>query len=353
MEKLEMSAIYINETITTSSLPEGYSIRPAKMEDLEEAVAVFNATSRSLIGVEKYPIDVIRMEWQEPGFNQETDARVVTSAQGKIVAYGEVWDVSDPHVDVYCWGRVHPDYTGIGLGSALLAWQEERARQALDKAPPEARVVMTCAVPSIDKLSQDLLQDTGFTLIRHGLRMVIELNEHPPEAKWPDGISMRTFQAGDERAMLHAVRDAFKDHWGYVEHPFEVEYEQWLHYMQNSPDFDPNLCFLAMDGDEIAGISICEPKAHDDEEMGWVGILGVRRPWRRMGLGLALLHHSFGEFFQRGKRKAGLGVDAKSLTGATRLYTKAGMHPDPKHEYSIFEKELRAGVDIRTQVVRD
>jgi mycothiol synthase len=353
MEKSEMSKILINKLKSGYSLPEGFTMRTTRMEDLEQAVAMFNATSRSLIGVEKYPLDVIRMEWQEPGFNQETDSRVITGSDGKVVAYGDVWDISDPHVNVHCWGRVHPDFTGIGLGSALLTWQEERARKAIDIAPPKARVLMTCAVPTIDKLSLKLLKDAGFVLIRHGLRMVIELNGKPPEAEWPECITLRTFKPGDERAMLQAVRDSFKDHWGYVEHPFEVEYEQWIHYMQNSPDFDPDLCFLAMDGDEIAGISICEPKSHDDEEMGWVGILGVRRPWRRMGLGLALLHYSFSEFYQRGKRKVGLGVDAKSLTGATRLYTRAGMQPDPKHEYSIYEKELRTGVDIRTQVVRD
>ena len=348
-----MTALFIDESIAVNSLPEGYFMRPARIEDLEETVAVFNAASHSLIGIEKYPLDIIRMEWLEPGFNQETDSRVVTNADGKIVAYGEVWDVSEPHVNAYCWGRVHPEYTGKGLGSALLAWQEKRAHQAIDKAPPEARVVMTCSVPSIDQASQKLMLDTSFSLIRYSLRMVVELNEQPPDPKWSDGISIRTLQAHDVRAMIHAIDDAFKDHWGYVQHPFEIEYEQWKHYMENNPEFDPTLYFLAIDGDEIAGISICEPKCHDDQEMGWVDILGVRRPWRRKGLGLALLHHSFGEFYLRGKRKVGLEVDAQSLTGATRLYSKAGMHPDPTHEYSIFERELRAGIDIRTQTVQE
>ena len=59
--------------------------------------------------------------------------------------------------------------------------------------------------------------------------------------------------------------------------------------------------------------------------MGWVGTLGVRRPWRKRGIGLALLRHSFNEFYRRGKRKVGLGVDAQNLTGALRLYESAGM----------------------------
>ena len=51
--------------------------------------------------------------------------------------------------------------------------------------------------------------------------------------------------------------------------------------------------------------------------MAWVNQLCVRRPWRRRGLGLAMLHHCFGEFYRRGKQRVGLGVDATSLTNAT------------------------------------
>jgi ribosomal protein S18 acetylase RimI-like enzyme len=51
----------------------------------------------------------------------------------------------------------------------------------------------------------------------------------------------------------------------------------------------------------------------------------VRKPWRRRGLGLALLRHAFGELYLRGERKVGLGVDASNPAGATRLYERAGM----------------------------
>jgi GNAT superfamily N-acetyltransferase len=73
----------------------------------------------------------------------------------------------------------------------------------------------------------------------------------------------------------------------------------------------------------------------------------VRRPWRKHGLGLALLHHAFGEFYRRGTREIGLGVDAQSLTGATRLYERAGMHA--LLHYDSYEKELRPGVELSVQ----
>ena len=60
-----------------------------------------------------------------------------------------------------------------------------------------------------------------------------------------------------------------------------------------------------------------------------------------------MLHHTFGEFYRRGKERCALGVDATSLTGATRLYEKAGMHVQRKSV--SYAKVLRAGKDLSTQ----
>jgi mycothiol synthase len=103
--------------------------------------------------------------------------------------------------------------------------------------------------------------------------------------------------------------------------------------------FDPGLWFLAMDGDEIAGGSLCQ----DYPDEGWVEQLGVRRAWRRNGVGLALLRHTFREFYRRDRRRVGLGVDSQSPTGATRLYRRAGMHV--ARQLDSYQKELRPGED--------
>lgn len=78
--------------------------------------------------------------------------------------------------------------------------------------------------------------------------------------------------------------------------------------------------------------------------MGWVYTLGVRRPWRKRGLGSALLLTSFHEFYLCGLTEAGLIVDASSLTGALHLYEHAGMRVGRK--YVIYEKEIRSGTDV-------
>ena len=100
----------------------------------------------------------------------------------------------------------------------------------------------------------------------------------------------------------------------------------------------------------IAGMSLCYPKQVEDPQMGWVSTLGVRRPWRRRGVALALLHHSFGEFYRRGQQRVGLGVDAESITGATRLYEKAGMYV--QRRYNTYHKELRPGKELGTKTLQ-
>lgn len=92
---------------------------------------------------------------------------------------------------------------------------------------------------------------------------------------------------------------------------------------------------MVWSGDEIAGGTICEAEYYG---MGWVRSLFVRRPWRRHGLGMALLLNAFRQFHERGERRVGLGVDAESPTGATRLYERAGMKV--VEELAIYRKEL-------------
>jgi ribosomal protein S18 acetylase RimI-like enzyme len=96
--------------------------------------------------------------------------------------------------------------------------------------------------------------------------------------------------------------------------------------------------FLALDGAEPAGCCICGLHGSGDPSFGYVATLAVRRPWRRRGLGLALLHHSFREFHHRGMTQAALDADAESLTGAVRLYERAGMHIHKRRE--VYEKAV-------------
>jgi len=337
------------ETTTEYGLPEGYILRGATLDDLSEAVEMFNACSRKLIGTDEVTLEGYRREWEIPLLNLPEDVKVIIAPDGSIAGCQELWDLFDPHTRINTWGRVHPDHRGRGIAVALLRWAEERARQAIPRAPEGTRVVMLNWISSLDTAANEAMLRAGFNLIRHNYRMQIDLTETPPAPVWPAGITLRAFDPDrDLEAVAWADREAFRDHWGFVERPFEQDLQMFRHWM-GEPRFDRSLWFMALHGDEVAGVSLCDSRTEDDPDMGWVGSLGVLRPYRKQGLGLALLRHSFGELYRRGRRKVGLGVDAFNLTGALRLYEKAGMRV--YRQNNTYEKELRPGVELSTQTV--
>jgi ribosomal protein S18 acetylase RimI-like enzyme len=325
-------------------------MRAPTFDDLEAVVSFLNAAWGAYVGAEEFNVDETRNQWEEPGFNPQTDIRLLTDRGGKILAYGEFYP-REPFVRNFGWVHIHPDDWELSIGQRVLDWLEGRAREAIPNAPEGARVALQAPTASKDIFTAGLLKARGYEIIRRFYRMVIELDGPPQAPAWPVGrdgktpITVRTMGEGEEVAVIEAVRESFRDHWGFVEQPLEAELERWRHYLAD-PDFDPSLWFLAEDGGEIAGMSLCRSKFTGYPDMGWVNTLGVLRPWRKKGLATALLLHTFGEYCRRGYRSVGLGVDAQSLTGATRLYEKAGMHV--AFEFHAYEKELRPGVELGT-----
>ena len=151
--------------------------------------------------------------------------------------------------------------------------------------------------------------------------MEIGLAAEPPRVELPDGLQLRTYADADAEPLRAAINEAFRDD------PFHVEVTpgSFREFFLRSRGFDPALWLLAWDGGDLAGFSLAYPEHGSDASLGWVGTLGIREPWRRRGLGEALLRRSFAELYGRGLRRVGLGVDAQNVTGALRLYERAGM----------------------------
>jgi mycothiol synthase len=326
-------------------LPDNYQVRPATMDDIEEVVDLFNACSIAMIGCEDFSVPEIRNDWTTPNFNLEKSTRVILNQENQIVGYADVWDVFNPPVYPFLWGRILPEYEGKGLGTAILRWSIDRAKQVFNRVPEDARVSARAYAISTYEPSKKLLEDHNMQMFRRSWQMEINLDQPLQEPDWPDGISLVPYDhARDSEDVYRADEDAFRDHWGFIEEPFQEGYERWLHSMIQDEEYDPTLWFIAKSGNEIAGAALCRRRSWESEDTGWVGSLFVRRPFRRQGLALALLHHAFREYKKRGKKRVGLGVDSQNLTGATRLYKKAGMQI--KRQYDRYELELRPGIEL-------
>jgi len=323
--------------LETPHLDSSLDLRPVQWTDLE-AVAkliydVCEADGDTTVAVTP---EELANEWKNEGFSVEHDAFVVETKDGRVVGYEEFSNEKD-HVQLHADGYVHPDFKGLGIGTSLLRAVEVRAHEEMKLAETDLRIFIRNTIDNKDEQGHALFKAEGYFPVRYHWRMEIKLQEAPPAVTFPDGIELRPFVKNEHAvAVWEAQNESFRDHWG----SHDVTFEEFAHNRFDAAKYDPTLWAVAWDEDEVAGFSINRFRMG----IGWIGTLGVRRPWRKKGLGLALLQYSFGEFYRRGTTTIGLGVDASNPTGATRLYQRAGMYV--ASEFATYEKELRPGRNL-------
>jgi mycothiol synthase len=236
---------------------------------------------------------------------------------GELRAVGWADVVDDLGVGI---GVVHPRWKGTGLGAQLLDRSEAAAR-----ARGAARMHQFAF--GADTAAAALMAAHGYRDVRRFYEMAIEQTAPPPPVELP----VEPVREEDLRAFHAALDEAFQDHWEHHSTPFD---EWWERHGAN-PSLDLSVWFMIRDGDEIAAVTRNEGNRNGG---GYIGAIGVRRPWRGKGYAKALLLHSFRVFFERGMPRVTLGVDAASPTGATHLYERVGMHVE--QENIVFEKQL-------------
>ena len=284
------------------------SLRPPRDDDFAAILELMNRHQLAAFGEADVVADELRTWFATPTLDPNRDVRLLERS-GRLVGYVDTeraeatdrwWsDVKvDPEVDI---DTVLPE---------LIEWLDQRTGSGILRvwtAAEDARVV-------------DAYAGLGFAPHRHSYRMELSLDGDERVPSWPNGIRVREFVPDDVERVYEANIEVWLD----ASDPIEESFDEWRRWTTEREGFDPALWFLAFAGDELAGFSLCR-QDDTDSNAGYVALLGVRRPWRRKGLGEALLLHSFDAFRERGYARATLGVDASSPTGATRLYERAGM----------------------------
>jgi mycothiol synthase len=287
--------------------PAGITVSSATRDGLDEVVALLRSAEQVDLGEAAVTREDMASHWNVRGFDLVADSRMLHDG-GLLVAYAEVFGGR-------IWGTVAPHARGRGLGTAVLRWQEQRAReQARELGLPPGRIAQT--VSAAAQTSIALLQAHGFEslYVAWALRL-------PPEvdlsgAQLPDDVRIRTLLPGDERAVYEVIERGFRE-WP---HRPPQSYDGWRVYTVDRADYDSALTFVAStpDGEIVGAVyGIHYP------DSGWAQQLAVVAEHRRRGIGSALLAALFGELRRRGETRLGLGTDSR--TGALGLYTRLGM----------------------------
>jgi GNAT superfamily N-acetyltransferase len=293
------------------------NIRPIATDDYQAIVDLMIEDEEHLFG-KASPLTVNDLREWLSRTKLEADSWLYEN-DGTTCAVG--WCDAAPSGDVAVGiGIVRPGWKGKGIGAELVNRSEEAAaRHGVSRIHQFAM--------GADDAGRALFLARGYRDVRHFFSMAIELTERPDAP----GFDIETVTEQDLRGFYDALDESFQDHWEHHSTPFE---EWWERHGAN-PNLDLSLWFLIRDGGEVAAVARNEANRNGG---GYIGALGVRRPWRGKGYAKALLLHAFREFYDRGFRRVTLGVDAENPTGATHLYERVGMHVE--QENVVYEKEL-------------
>jgi mycothiol synthase len=318
------------------TLSRDYAVGRPSRSDAKTVAELRRVVDIASRGESDVTADDIIDDWALPRLSIDEDAWIIRSGSGEAVGYGTVW-MENPPGRFVVELAIRPDHRGGGLGDALLALCERRAAQRLADAlatpTAEEPASLAVSVDADDVGRMALLRRRDYRHVRTFLRMELDLGESAAEPVWPRGVSVRTFRRHRDEAATHAAMDeAFRDQW----RPWAMDLEEWSAFHFRRPGLDTRLWWLAWDHDEIAGAL----QAVETPLGGYIDDLAVRRPWRRRGVGRALLLQAFAELGRRKQPRAYLDVDSASPTGAMHLYESVGMRPAfPARE--VFEKDLR------------
>jgi len=225
---------------------------------------------------------------------------------GVLRAYAGVllWPAGDVPTVVF-YGAVDPAWNGRGLGRALLAWQEGRARQLLSGVPGSGPARLSAFVEEAAAERRRLYVAGGFSPKTTFVRMRRDLNAPIPAPEFPADLEILPALSLPEAAVREAHVAAAHHTWGVGPLTPDLWHRVWERYR-------PEWSFAVVDPSEgaqvVVGYALCMPHtetmAPTVRTEGSISRLGVVPDHRARGIGRALACHVLRAFADSGVRFA-------------------------------------------------
>jgi len=292
---------------------EKYFLRPPSPQDRQ---SVFDLQIRCDIRDAGFPdSDIEDLDYDWSRINLARDAWLAFNARGELKGYAAVlpWYEHGTRLAIYD----DPGTEDTDLFQGLLLMCERRAIALLRERDDIPKPGIYTHVTDRAVHQKNVLEEAGYKVGMFIFNMYIDLDQDLPEPNPQSGITIRTAITGQDDRAIHAlVQEAF-DWRERTPQPFE----DWKEFMMRPDIYDETLWFLAEKDSEIIGTCLCTTYS----DLGWIRQLAVKKVFRKLGIGLALLQAAFREFKFRGYPKAGLSVESEN-PNAYHFYETAGMY---------------------------
>ena len=283
-------------------VPPGFSSRPATVDDADAIYQLVAAAEIEWHGRAEAVQDQVAADLRRPELRLEQDTLLVHAPDGELAGWAWV------HLGKRAQIEVHPSYHGLGIGTALLDWAEQRSREV-------GSDWLAQAVDDQDKAGTVLLRSRGYDVL--ATNWLLERPLDPTVLRdLPDGLTLTPYNETQARAVHELIEDAFSGI-----RSRRKSYDEWARLTVERPSFRPNASTLAYAGDELVGVVIALDLPDTNE--GYVEQLAVRADHRNKGIARAMLDDTCAEFRRLGRRTCILWTH--SGTGALGMYEHLGM----------------------------
>ena len=292
--------------------------RPATPGDAPAILRLQHAHQRAVLGYPDATVDDVREVLADP--DRDPASCVVVDDGGRALGFAMVFaDGVSEHTDLDV--VVDPDH-----GAHLLPLLLERALDialAGARARGRANVQADVGCYRMDTALANALHARGFSPATSFHRMRRDLGG-PVDVVLPPGIVVERVEEEIDEVLRRAHRlhmSTFARHFRFVARPFE----EWMAGHRARTGTGP-LWFATANGADV-GFLYETSQFVEDQDAGYVWLLGVERAARGRGIARGLLLSSFAAMRASGRRAALLHVDTANATGATALYESVGMRP--------------------------
>lgn len=245
--------------------------------------------------------------------------------EGALIGYAHTrWGSPGQRPRVAVEVVVHPDARGDGAVAGQLL---DETQTAVARA---GGGLMFLWVHRVERADQTLAYELGFDIQRELAFMVRQLDERPPPAVLPEGITLQAYRGEQDTRPFLAVNNA-----AFENHPENGGWDRDDFAERTALDwFEPDDLLMAWRADDLVGFHWTKWHGHESDEVpahepvGEVYVLAVTPAAQGIGLGRSLLDAGVEHLWNRGCRQAILYVDCAS-SGAVALYESAGF----EHRY--------------------
>lgn len=225
----------------------------------------------------------------------------------------------DDHL--YANVSVLPDRRRAGIGSRLYGAVSEHARAA-------GKLGLTVESSEDDPGSLAWLERRGFVEVERQKAVALDLDTAPavdPEPPPEVVVVSRAERTGLEEGMYSIGLEAGRDIPG-LDGEHEPTFEQWRSFEIERPSRRPELCFVALAGDEVVGFASLDVPGRS--EKAYHGLTCTARAWRGRGVAEALKRSQIAAARRAGLRRLVTESEERNVP-MRRLNEKLGYRPIP------------------------